>query len=47
MRLASLRQQLGLEHASMGMSDDYEVALACGSNMLRIGSALGLSSQKD
>jgi uncharacterized pyridoxal phosphate-containing UPF0001 family protein len=25
---------------SMGMSDDYEIALECGSNMLRIGSSI-------
>ena len=25
---------------SMGMSDDYEIALECGSNMVRIGSKL-------
>lgn len=28
------------EHLSMGMSGDYEIALDCGSNMLRIGSLL-------
>ena len=25
---------------SMGMSDDYEIALKCGSNMIRIGSKI-------
>lgn len=29
-----------MEWLSMGMSGDYKIALACGSNMLRIGSAL-------
>jgi uncharacterized pyridoxal phosphate-containing UPF0001 family protein len=25
---------------SMGMSGDYEIAIACGSNMVRVGSAI-------
>ncbi len=29
-----------IEHLSMGMSEDYLIALECGSNMLRIGSKL-------
>jgi len=29
---------LGAKHCSMGMSSDYELAVECGSNMLRIGS---------
>lgn len=30
----------GLEHLSMGMSDDFETAIECGATMVRIGSAL-------
>jgi uncharacterized pyridoxal phosphate-containing UPF0001 family protein len=30
----------GLRHISMGMSDDFEIAIAEGSTMVRIGSAL-------
>ena len=30
----------GLKHLSMGMSNDYELAVAEGSTMVRIGSAL-------
>ncbi len=33
-------QSDGAEICSMGMSGDYELAIACGSNMVRIGSAL-------
>ena len=29
-----------LKHLSMGMSGDYELAIACGSNMVRVGSAI-------
>lgn len=32
--------RVSMEHLSMGMSGDYEIALAEGSNMVRIGSAL-------
>ena len=39
-RLAALRADLGLAHASMGMSDDLEVAVEEGSTMLRLGTAL-------
>ena len=35
----SLRSD-GATICSMGMSDDYELAIACGSNLVRIGSAL-------
>ncbi len=45
--LRSLRDQLGASHPewgspglSMGMSDDYELAIACGSTAVRIGTAL-------
>lgn len=33
-------QKDGAEICSMGMSRDYELAIACGSNMVRVGSAL-------
>lgn len=39
-KLRKLTTQLGLTHCSMGMSDDWEIALEEGSTMLRIGSAL-------
>ncbi len=41
--LAQLRNQLptaGLDTLSMGMSDDLETAVACGSTIVRVGSAL-------
>lgn len=31
---------LGAVYCSMGMSSDYELAIACGSNMIRVGSTL-------
>ncbi len=33
-------QSSGAKYCSMGMSSDYELAVECGANMLRIGSAL-------
>jgi pyridoxal phosphate enzyme (YggS family) len=39
-RLRELRDSLGLEHLSMGMSDDFEVAVAEGATMVRIGRAI-------
>lgn len=30
----------GAKYCSMGMSQDYEIAIACGSNMIRVGSTL-------
>jgi pyridoxal phosphate enzyme (YggS family) len=33
-------QPLGADTCSMGMSGDYELAIECGSNMVRVGSAL-------
>lgn len=30
----------GAKYCSMGMSSDYELAIACGSNMIRVGSSL-------
>ena len=38
--LRSLADSLYLPECSMGMSDDYRVAVACGSTMIRIGSRL-------
>ncbi len=39
-RLRLLREALGLEHLSMGMSDDFEVAIEEGATMVRIGRAI-------
>jgi len=39
-RLRQLRDALGLEHLSMGMTDDFEVALEEGATMVRIGRAI-------
>ena len=39
-RLRELRDALGLEHLSMGMSDDFEVAVEEGATMVRIGRAI-------
>ncbi len=36
----ALADRLGLETCSMGMSDDLEVAVACGATEVRVGSAL-------
>ena len=36
----ALRDELGLEVCSMGMSDDYEVAVAEGSTQVRVGSVI-------
>ncbi len=33
-------QHLGAQHCSMGMSNDFELAIKCGSNMVRLGSIL-------
>ena len=38
--LRSLRDSMGLEHLSMGMTDDFEVAVEEGATMLRIGRAI-------
>jgi hypothetical protein len=35
-----MRDGLGLEHLSMGMSDDFEVAIEEGATMVRIGRAI-------
>ena len=39
-KLRELRDYLGLEHLSMGMTDDFEVAVEEGATMLRIGRAI-------
>lgn len=39
-RLRLLRDSLGLEHLSMGMTDDFEVAIEEGATMIRIGRAI-------
>jgi hypothetical protein len=39
-RLARLRDELGLEELSMGMSGDLEVAVEEGATMVRVGTAL-------
>jgi hypothetical protein len=39
-RLRQLRDSLGLEHLSMGMTDDFEVAIEEGATMVRIGRAI-------
>ena len=39
-RLAALAAELGLEELSMGMSGDYEAAIACGATEIRVGTAL-------
>jgi pyridoxal phosphate enzyme (YggS family) len=38
--LRALRDALGLEHLSMGMSDDYEAAIEEGATIVRIGRAI-------
>jgi len=37
---AKKSHNIEIRYLSMGMSDDYEQAIACGSNMVRIGSAI-------
>lgn len=39
-RLRELRDRLGLEHLSMGMSGDFEVAIEEGATIVRIGRAI-------
>jgi len=39
-QLRQLRDSLGLEHLSMGMSDDFEVAIEEGATLVRIGRAI-------
>jgi pyridoxal phosphate enzyme (YggS family) len=39
-QLRLLRDSLGLEHLSMGMTDDFEVAIEEGATLLRIGRAI-------
>lgn len=39
-RLRQLRDELGLKHLSMGMTDDFEVAIEEGATIVRIGRAI-------
>jgi len=39
-RLRSIRDRIGLRHLSMGMSEDFEIAIEEGSTMVRIGRAI-------
>lgn len=39
-QLRQLRDSLGLEHLSMGMTDDFEIAIEEGATMVRIGRAI-------
>lgn len=39
-RLRDLRDEAGLPHLSMGMSDDFEVAVEEGATMVRVGTAI-------
>ena len=39
-RLREIRDQIGLVHLSMGMSEDFEIAVEEGSTMVRIGRAI-------
>ncbi|MCU1244885.1 MAG: pyridoxal phosphate enzyme, YggS family [Acidobacteria bacterium] len=39
-RLRGIRDTLGLEHLSMGMSEDFEVAIEEGSTIVRVGRAI-------
>jgi uncharacterized pyridoxal phosphate-containing UPF0001 family protein len=39
-RLRELRDASGLEHCSMGMSGDFEVAIEEGATMVRVGTAI-------
>ena len=39
-QLRSLRDSFGLEHLSMGMTDDFETAIEEGATMVRIGRAI-------
>jgi pyridoxal phosphate enzyme (YggS family) len=39
-RLRELRDEAGLEHCSMGMSGDFEVAIEEGATMVRVGTAI-------
>lgn len=39
-RLRKFKEELSLQHLSMGMSNDYKLAIAEGATILRIGSAL-------
>jgi uncharacterized pyridoxal phosphate-containing UPF0001 family protein len=38
--LAKIARRIGVDHLSMGMSGDYETAIAFGATHVRIGSAI-------
>ena len=38
--MRELKEKFNLKELSMGMSHDYKIALSCGSNMIRVGSAI-------
>lgn len=40
LEMHSLKEQYGLKELSMGMSNDYKIALECGSTMIRLGRTL-------
>ena len=39
-QMRELKEQYGLKELSMGMSDDYKIALECGATMIRLGRIL-------
>ena len=45
-QLRQMRDSLGLEHLSMGMTDDFEVAIEEGATMVRIGRAIFTERRK-
>lgn len=38
--VADIAESLGLPEVSMGMTDDFEIAIDCGSTLVRVGRAL-------
>ena len=40
MKMRDLQKRLGLKHLSMGMSSDFETALACGATEVRVGTVI-------
>ena len=40
MQLAEIARENGLETLSMGMSADFETAIACGASHVRVGTAI-------
>ncbi len=39
-QLSAMREELGLEHVSMGMTDDFEAAIEEGATVIRVGRAI-------